>query len=111
MMRIFQVGFSVSLTIIAHLPSEEAYADNGTTANNALLELNCEDIDRSSFIERVCYDEDQEYMVIRLTGMLYHYCDIEPETIRAFLNAPSMGEFYNAHIKGRRAARPYDCRQ
>lgn len=101
---------SAILGISALSPYSTAHADNGTTNNNVLLELNCQDVSRSSFIERVCYDEAQEYMLIRLSGRLYHYCDIEVEMIRAFLAAPSMGAFYNAHIKGRKTARPYDCR-
>ena len=30
-------------------------------------------IDRSSFIEPVCYDAAQEYMIILLKGTYYHY--------------------------------------
>jgi hypothetical protein len=45
-----------------------------------------------SFIKRVCYD--RQYMLISLNGTLCHYCEIDPG------NAPSMGRFYNARVKG-----------
>src|SRR5258708_3351328 len=36
----------------------------------------CRDTPRSSFIQRVCYDKPQSYMIINLKGTYYHYCDI-----------------------------------
>ena len=36
----------------------------------------CADIARSSFIQRVCYDEKNAYMLINLSGTWYHYCEI-----------------------------------
>lgn len=36
----------------------------------------CASIHRSSFIERVCYDGAQQYMVLLLKGTYYHYCEI-----------------------------------
>ncbi len=65
----------------------------------------CQDVARSSFIERVCYDEVQSYMLISLNGTYYHYCRIDGGTVTDLLNAESMGRYYNAFIKGR-----FDCR-
>ena len=65
----------------------------------------CEAISRSSFIENVCYDVKNTYMLIDLKGTWYHYCEIDEETVSSLLNAESMGHFYNASIKGR-----FDCR-
>ena len=100
-----------SIPVILITAPQTTSAETISPANNEFLNLNCQDIDRSSFIERICYDEGQEYMLIRLSGRLYHYCHIEPGTFRNFLSAPSMGEFYNAQIKGREVARPYDCKK
>jgi hypothetical protein len=59
-----------------------------TTAGNAetvdvkyrgpvdLKTFECRDIDRSSFIQRVCYDKGQSYMLISLNGTYYHYCEL-----------------------------------
>ena len=39
----------------------------------------CEAITRSSFIENVCYDAKNTYMLIDLKGTWYHYCEIDQE--------------------------------
>jgi hypothetical protein len=70
-----------------------------------LKSFDCTDITRSSFINRVCYDEANEYMLINLNGTYYHYCAIDDGTVSALLAADSMGRFYNASIKGN-----FDCR-
>jgi hypothetical protein len=67
--------------------------------------FDCNDISRSSFIRRVCYDRNNEYMVISLHGTYYHYCEIDSGTVSSLLGADSMGRYYNANIKGR-----FDCR-
>lgn len=74
------------------------------------IRFKCENIQRSSFIEMVCYDQRLKYMLLKLSGRSYHYCQIELATMQSFLAAESMGKFYNNHIKGRQTLRPYDCR-
>lgn len=75
-----------------------------------LTRFTCTDTPRSSFIQRVCYDKAQSYMLINLRGTYYHYCELPPATLDAFMNAPSMGQFYNQNIKGTGSDGPYDCR-
>jgi hypothetical protein len=70
-----------------------------------LSAFDCRDIARSSFIRRVCYDQRNAYMLISLNGTFYHYCAIDAGTVSSLLSAPSMGQFYNASIKG-----SFDCR-
>jgi KTSC domain len=70
----------------------------------------CSDTPRSSFIQRVCYDSAQNYMLINLRGTYYHYCELPKATFDAFVTAPSMGQFYNQQIKGTGSDGPYDCR-
>ena len=65
----------------------------------------CESIDLSSFISRVCYDSREQYMVINLNGTYYHYCAIGADVVSELKSAASMGRYYNAQIKGR-----FDCR-
>jgi hypothetical protein len=36
-----------------------------------------------------------------LKATYYPYCEIPAETVQALLGAPSMGSYYNAHIKTR----------
>lgn len=70
----------------------------------------CTDTPRSSFIQRVCYDKAQSYMLINLRGTFYHYCELPPATYEGLIAAPSMGQFYNSNIKGTGKDGPYDCR-
>jgi hypothetical protein len=60
-----------------------------------LKRFECRDTLRSSFIQRVCYDKPQSYMIINLKGTYYHYCELPPATFDALVGAPSMGQFYN----------------
>jgi len=75
-----------------------------------LKTFECRDINRSSFIQRVCYDKPQSYMLISLKGTYYHYCELPAVTYDALMGAPSMGQFYNQNIKGSGSDGPYDCR-
>jgi hypothetical protein len=67
----------------------------------------CTDTPRSSFIQRVCYDQTQGYLLINLRGTYYHYCEMPPTTFDAFATASSMGQFYNRNIKRQRIGRPF----
>lgn len=70
----------------------------------------CQQIDRSSFVKRVCYDAAQQYMIISLNGTYYHYCEIDQGTVEGLLAAPSLGKYFNANIKGTGLDGPFDCR-
>jgi hypothetical protein len=70
----------------------------------------CQDITRSSIVNRVCYDAANQAMIVQVKTAYSHYCGV-PEAVRdSFLNAPSTGQYYNANIKGFGAAAPYQCR-
>jgi len=75
-----------------------------------LKAFECRDINRSSFIQRVCYDKAQSYMIISLRGTYYHYCELPTATFNSLMGAPSMGQFYNQNIKGSGSDGPFDCR-
>jgi hypothetical protein len=64
----------------------------------------------SSVIGRICYDEEERYMIVRVRQNYYHYCDVDAETVAAFVGAPSAGKFYNSYIKGAGSVGPFDCR-
>jgi hypothetical protein len=48
--------------------------------------------------------------VVDLKKTYYHYCDIDAGTVREFLAAPSMGRFYNAHIKYSGTGGKFSCK-
>lgn len=54
----------------------------------------------SSFVNEVCYDKKNNYMIIQLRDTRYPYCDIDADTVLALLRADSIGRHYNANIKG-----------
>lgn len=70
----------------------------------------CTVVGRSSLVQRVCYDLAERYMVILLNGTYYHYCEIGKPTVDEFLGAASMGNYFNANIKGSGTDGPFDCR-
>ena len=70
----------------------------------------CQDITRSSVVNRVCYDAASRRMIVQANAAYLQYCDV-PDAVRdSFLNAPSMGQYYKANIKGSGAAGPFECR-
>jgi KTSC domain len=64
----------------------------------------------SSFVNRVCYDKENSYMLILLNTTWYHYCEIDAGTVASLISADSVGRFYNANIKGTGEDGPFDCR-
>ena len=75
-----------------------------------LKTFDCRDISRSSFIQRVCYDKPQSYMIISLKGVYYHYCELPLAAFDGLIGAPSMGQFFNQNIRGTGSDGPHDCR-
>jgi hypothetical protein len=85
-----------------------SYAETVTVKYRGEVDLShfsCQTVERSSVVRRVCYDADNAYLLISLRGTYYHYCGIDPETVRLLLASSSVGRYYNASIKGR-----FDCR-
>lgn len=75
-----------------------------------LKPFSCTDVTRSSLVRRACYDKAEQFMVVQLDATYYPYCEMPAATYEAFLNAPSMGKFYNANIKGTGSDGSFDCR-
>jgi hypothetical protein len=69
----------------------------------------CQDITRSSLVNRVCYDAAKRTMIVQVNLVYSQYCDVPEATRDSFLNAPSMGQYYNANLKGLNRTGPYEC--
>jgi hypothetical protein len=54
----------------------------------------------SGFVNEVCYDAANTYMVILLKTTWYHYCGIPQDTVTAMENG-DVGRYYNSQVKGR----------
>lgn len=70
----------------------------------------CENKFSSSVVERICYDETKNYLVVNLKGTNYHYCSVGKSLFQSFLKAESKGSFYNQQIKISSNNGLYDCR-
>lgn len=70
-----------------------------------LTPFKCESITRSSFVNRLCYDSKEKYVIVSLKGTYYHHCEVPAKVIADWRQAASMGRYYNAQVKGR-----FDCR-
>ncbi|WP_366145376.1 KTSC domain-containing protein [Candidatus Accumulibacter sp. ACC007] len=70
-----------------------------------LAPFQCEWLSRSSFIKRLCYDAKEQYVVVNLTGIYYHYCEVPGNIVSGWRQVESMGRYYNSRVKGR-----FDCR-
>jgi hypothetical protein len=104
------IRLAAALTLLVATPS---YSETANVKYRGIVDLKpfaCTDTPRSSFIQRVCYDKAQSYMLIDLRGTYYHYCELPSATFDAFMAAPSTGDFYNQKIKGSGSDGPFDCR-
>jgi KTSC domain len=71
----------------------------------------CQDITRSSLVNRVCYDAANRVMIVQSNAAYSQYCGVPKAARDSFLNAPSMGQYYNANIRRSGAEAPYQCRR
>src|SRR5258708_6590572 len=105
------VGY-LPLLLIGLAGASWADAETVTVEQRGAVDLTpfvCQDITRSSLVNRDCYDTANQTMIVQLNSVYSQYCDV-PEAVRdSFLNAPSMGQYYNANIEGSRAEEPYQC--
>jgi hypothetical protein len=69
----------------------------------------CQDITRSSLVNRVCYDAANRVMIVQSNAAYSQYCGVPAATRDRFLNAPSMGQYYKANIKDSGSEGPYQC--
>jgi len=96
-----------SLSINSHRATNYVaikYRDTSVDINAAYFEhLNTAG---SSFVRGAWYDQDNQYMIINLSGTYYHYCCMPKKVWNDFKKADSYGAFYNKNIKEK-----YDCRQ
>jgi hypothetical protein len=74
-----------------------------------LATFECRDISRSTVLQRVCYDRAQHDLVVATGGVYARYGGVAAETVDRLLGAPSMGQFFNRHIRREAAGGRYDC--
>lgn len=70
----------------------------------------CNDVQGDSNVHRICYDQKERYMVIKLSKTYYHYCEIDAATVAKLQSARSKNQFFQANIRGSGSDGPFDCR-
>ena len=93
----------VAILLIAAFGLTPASAETVQVLGRGPVDLKyfiCEESPHSA-IRRVCYDEENQYMVIQLGSLYLHYCAIEPQKVYGLLHAKSVARYFNAEIKGR----------
>ena len=103
-MKMFAVALAVSLLLAA----SAAQAERVQVKFRGTLELGhfkCTDVTKGNLIKRVCYDRAKRYMVIRLHDTHYHYCGVDPQTVKTLLSADWPEGYFDTSIKGH-----FDCR-
>jgi hypothetical protein len=75
-------------------------------------QFDCEPVTRSGIIYQTCYFEPKRYLIVWLGKheAAYHYCDVPPDVVSEFRNAPSMGHYYNVNIINCSNGNKFDCR-
>lgn len=98
--------------IIAVLMIVPAHAETVDVKYIGAVELDgfqCENITRSSLVNRICHDLASGRLVLLLRKTYYQYCGVDAGTADALSNAPSIGRFYNRNIKSSAVAGRFDC--
>jgi len=68
-----------------------------------LAPFRCENV-RGPNVNRLCYDAREEYVLVSLKGIWYHFCGVPAATITSWKKAYSKGRYYNDNIRGN-----FDC--
>jgi len=84
--------------------------DFGSRGTVDLSTFGCRDVNRSTMIQRVCYDATRGTLLVAVRGSYLHYCNVPAETFDALMNAPSMGIFLNRVLRIAGADGRYTCR-
>ncbi|MBI5262034.1 MAG: KTSC domain-containing protein [Bradyrhizobium sp.] len=104
-----------ALTMLVHLLTAPIVSETVEVERRGPVELTrfeCRDINRSSIVQRVCYDRQQRHLLVATKGRYNQYCNVPADLFEALMAAPSMGQFFNRSIRGddsgRLACRTHD---
>ena len=99
--------------LLAQLAATPIVSETVETGEHRLVDLGtfeCRDITRSTVLQRVCYDDTQQDLIVASNGVYARYCSVTAETVERLLDAPSMGRFFNQNIKREATVGRYACR-
>jgi hypothetical protein len=99
--------------LILHIFTAEVGSETVDVRDRGTVDLGtfeCRDINRSSLIQRVCYDKAQRTLIVSVKGTYDQFCELPAPTFEHLMGAPSMGQFFNRNIRGSGSGGRYDCR-
>ena len=103
MRAMMRIGLAVALAVATTAANaERVYVKARGEVD--LAPFRCENVSRSVNVKRLCYDEREEYVLVSLKGVWYHFCGVPPTTVDTWKKASSKGRYYNDNILGH-----YDC--
>ncbi|MDD1528717.1 KTSC domain-containing protein [Bradyrhizobium sp. WBOS7] len=102
-------ALALLLAQLAAAPIVSETVETGDRRPVDLAAFECRDINRSTVLQRVCYDRARHALVVATGGSYVRYCGVAAETVDRLLGAPSMGQFFNRHIRREAAGGRYDC--
>jgi len=65
--------------------------------------FNCSYVN-SSLVDRVCYRQNDSYLILALRGTYYQFCEVPSYIHQGLISASSHGRFFNENIRGQ-----YNC--
>jgi len=90
------------------LTINSAHAQEVFVKYRGLVDLSnfyCPSIKPSSVVNNICYDQQNEYLLVQLNRTYYHYCEVPLSVFSDWIDADSLGRYYKAFVKGN-----YSCR-
>ncbi|MBR0775801.1 KTSC domain-containing protein [Bradyrhizobium diazoefficiens] len=98
--------------LLAQLMTAPVVSETVETTERQFVDLGtfeCRDINRSTVLQRVCYDRAQQDLVVAVRGAYQRYCGVAPDTVQRLLGAPSMGRFFDQNLKRETRGVRYAC--
>lgn len=102
-------AIAILLSQLISAPIVSEMVEIGGRGTVDLSRFECRDINRSTILQRVCYDGERRDLVVAIKGGYDRYCGVPVEVVDALMSAPSMGHFFNQNIRSEMAGERYDC--
>jgi hypothetical protein len=98
--------------LLAHLMAAPVVSETVEIRGRGEVDLasfECRDINRSTILQRVCYDRTQKDLIVAVRGSYDRSCAVPGNVVERLMGAPSMGQFFNHHISRPASGERYAC--
>jgi hypothetical protein len=104
---IARLRISIALGLILQITSLSTGAETVAVKNRGMVNLerfDCEWVNDSSLIQRICYQTTTNYLLLNVAGTYVHYCRIAPGIVIGLRQNPEKERYFNQYIRAR-----YEC--